>query len=556
MSDLITFDVAYVFETIAAKVGLNLICDGIDDQCYGVVITSPQAFAQFLQKHKAPYNFQVIDGDPIRIKRRVVNSDLVIDFQVTQLTNGQKDCVLRDPSQAAIKFTRVDPLSLSREIEVQYVDPDRLYAANTQVARHQGAKIFANRTSTKAKAYHGRTATQIDFVINKDQAMAIANGMLYRQWEEQLSATLELDRAGLIVEPGDVFLLTCDQGVYTMLVQTSMLTKERTNQLTATALLTQAGIIAPGGQADPFFANAQSGILSATGAALVDFQSPTFIGAMRSAGSGGFAATGQSSRGSVLAAAGVGTFSATEIEFSSATVSAAGAGALAAVAPPIPFAIGNDARNTTWAGTSSDTVTISVSAGSVVLVCVHQAHPSVTETVASATSAHLTFAQRGAISHINSNVDGHHQEYEYWWAHATSALTSEVITVTSSGTPTAATIEAFECQNVTNPSSPWDGNGSLPVSNANGSVNTAASVSGVSTNSGAPVIFFLNSATQGLSATFTGFTTIGGSGLANIGSVFSLQRNWFEQFNSTQSGASYSVTGNSADWMVIVDAFA
>ncbi len=246
-----TFDVAYVIETIGSQAGLEVICDGIDDQCYGAVITSIQPFAQFLQKHKAPYNFQIIDqpDGSILVKRRVINSGLVIDYQLTQA-----DCILRNPTQPAIKFTRADPLTLPREVEVQYVDPDRLYATNTQVARHQGARIFANRAAATAKgaakSYHGRTSTQIDFIISADQARAISEDLLYRQWTQQLTATFE--HPDITIEPGDVFAMTCDQGVYTMLVQTSTFTKERTNQIVAVALLTSSVINVPGGQADPF----------------------------------------------------------------------------------------------------------------------------------------------------------------------------------------------------------------------------------------------------------------------------------------------------------------
>ncbi len=217
------------------------------------------------------------------------------------------------------------------------------------------------------------------------------------------------------------------------------------------------------------------------------------------------------------------------------------------------FSIGNTASNITWAGTTSATATITLAADSVVLVGIHQSHATVTETVSTVTSAHLTFAKRSSVSHTNSaGNDTHHQEYELWWAYSSGALTSEVITVASVGTPTDASISVIECKGLLNPSSPWDTNVSLPATNAAGSTSTAANVT-LSTDSGAPVAFFFNSGTEALGATFTGWTSA--LSVGNIGSQFSLQRTWFQVFSSTQSSATYTINNATTDWMVVGDAF-
>jgi len=192
----------------------------------------PGTLGQFLAKHKLAYNYQIIDGDPIRVVRRAINADLVIDAVI-----NQADCIKRDKSAPAIKFSRIDPITLPRQVDFQYVDPNRLFATNVQTARRQGASI-----------HNGRSSVQTDFIHDSTQAMAIANDILDRLWTQQLSAAFE--HPDLRLEGGDVVKLVADQGTYVMLILGQSLTPERTNQIQAVALLVSAGISVPGGNAD------------------------------------------------------------------------------------------------------------------------------------------------------------------------------------------------------------------------------------------------------------------------------------------------------------------
>src|ERR1700751_5507456 len=126
---LTTFEVGWIIQTLAEQEGLNVVIDGIDDVCYGMVISTDKTFGQWARQHAAPYNYQIVDGDPIRFVRRAVNSSLTIDFQI-----AETDCIRRNGS-AAVSFSRIEPSALPRQIEIQYTDPDRDYATNTQVAR-------------------------------------------------------------------------------------------------------------------------------------------------------------------------------------------------------------------------------------------------------------------------------------------------------------------------------------------------------------------------------------------------------------------------------------
>jgi hypothetical protein len=229
--------VAAVFEELAFQYGVNLECDGMDDdQCYGFVISQDTPLAAVLQGHMLAYDYLIIDGDPIRLQRRAVNSDLVIDGTI-----AQSDCIVKQPSDPAIKITRIDPMSLPREVEIQYTDPARNYATNTQNFRHIGAPVTG-----------GKLTIAVAFVISADQARTMAADTLYRIWGQQLN--LEFEHPDIRYEPGDVLLVNMTNGAsYTVLITESMVTQKRTNQIKARALLTSKGLSLTGGQSDGTF---------------------------------------------------------------------------------------------------------------------------------------------------------------------------------------------------------------------------------------------------------------------------------------------------------------
>jgi hypothetical protein len=73
---------------------------------------------------------------------------------------------------------------------------------------------------------------------------------LYRIWSQQLAVSFE--HGDLTIETGDVVRLTCDQGVFTLLVQEVTYTVQRTVIVQAIALLTSAGISIAAGQPDSY----------------------------------------------------------------------------------------------------------------------------------------------------------------------------------------------------------------------------------------------------------------------------------------------------------------
>lgn len=246
-----TFTVSDIISKLAEQENTNIEITGVDDICYGLVISADKSFVSFLVQHAGIFNYQVIDGDPIRIKRRAINDDLEIDFDI-----NQTECVARN-GQPALMFHRTDPETLPGQIELQYIDPAREFGITTQYARHRFAKQLAQQaaadlTATAPAATSTRVSAsiQVDFILSADQARELAYDYIYRLWSQQLA--VQFEHVDLSIEPGDTVQLTADQGIFTLLVNESTITKSRTNLITATVLLASSGVSVSGGQADPF----------------------------------------------------------------------------------------------------------------------------------------------------------------------------------------------------------------------------------------------------------------------------------------------------------------
>lgn len=246
-----TFSVSDIISKLAEQENVNIEVSGIDDTCYGLVIGSDKSFSSFLAQHAGPFNYLTVDGDPIRIIRRSVNDDLVIDYEI-----NQTECITRQGSPA-VSFRKIDPETLPGQIELQYIDPDREFSITTQYAKHRYQKQSSrgaadDLTSPTSAATNTRisSSVQVDFILSADQAREIAYDYLYRIWSQQLS--VQFEHVDLSIEPGDSVQLTTDQGIFTLLVMESTITNARTNLIIATVLLASTGVTVSGGAADPY----------------------------------------------------------------------------------------------------------------------------------------------------------------------------------------------------------------------------------------------------------------------------------------------------------------
>lgn len=236
MTDLTTFNVSDVLEIIGTSAvprgaGLSVSCSGIDDLCYGCVVSSDKTFTQFLQQHKGPYNFipfETAGTTSILLKRIAVDSELTIDLEL-----NESHCISRNGAPS-IQFVRTDPATLPRSVEIQYQDPDRAFEINTQIATYHAAPLS-----------NGTLSVPIDFVISADQAREMAFDYLYRIWAQQVGLVFEYRDTR--IEPGDVLNVTAGARVYTAVVMEQTLTRDRTSMVKAVALLASRGIIIAGG---------------------------------------------------------------------------------------------------------------------------------------------------------------------------------------------------------------------------------------------------------------------------------------------------------------------
>lgn len=235
-----TFNVGWIFEKFAAQEGVSLIAQGFDGiVCYGLNVSSDKDLRSFLRQHAAPYGYQIVDGDPVRLVRREVNDDLIIDLEI-----DETECIRRGKAPA-VRLRRVEPSDLPRQVEIQYADPDRNFAFNTQVARHTASPVVNTTLSVT-----------LDFAISSQQARDMAFDLLYRIWGQQLA--LEFEHPNITVEPSDVLQVATTRGTFICLVTKQALNMPaRTNTIIAPVLLTSAAtsvVTAP--TADPFNNNA------------------------------------------------------------------------------------------------------------------------------------------------------------------------------------------------------------------------------------------------------------------------------------------------------------
>ncbi|HXW36993.1 MAG TPA: hypothetical protein VEJ36_03710 [Nitrososphaerales archaeon] len=168
---------------------------------------------------------------------------------------------------------------------------------------------------------------------------------------------------------------------------------------------------------------------------------------------------------------------------------------------------------------------------------------STTETVSSVTATGLTFTARTSETGNGESV------FEYY-AYTTTALTSELVTVTMSAAH-SYDVEVFGVTGVSS-SSKYDPNASVPgkATGTGGFFGTDPSVTGISTTNPTDLIVGLEGDSSGTIQTAgTGFTLLASH--TNTGQVISVE---YEIVSSTQSGVTVSFGTATTDWVMIADA--
>jgi len=207
------FFISDIILKLAEQEGVSISVENIDDTALGCLISDDKSFNDFLTQHALPYNYQIVDGSPIRVVRRVYGDAGGIDLVV-----NQSECITRQGP--ALQWSRLDPFSLPKQVEIQHQDPDRGYASSTQIAQHPGAPTENFGISIA-----------LDYVVTADAARALALDTLYRIWAQSISVAFE--HPNIAIEPSDVIQLVSDDGTFVMLVTENAITAARTNRVTA-----------------------------------------------------------------------------------------------------------------------------------------------------------------------------------------------------------------------------------------------------------------------------------------------------------------------------------
>jgi hypothetical protein len=145
-------------------------------------------------------------------------------------------------------------------------------------------------------------------------------------------------------------------------------------------------------------------------------------------------------------------------------------------------------------------------------------------------------------------------DVEVWWAVASSALSSESITVTLTGTCNDDMALVIFGVSGANTSSPWDSNSSLPAYNTNAS-STSKNIASTtfSTSNANDILLSIQGVEVGAGATPSGYTEVNTAN--NSGGTYGAIIYVAEDIvTATQSSVSQSTTESTDWWGVIADA--
>lgn len=206
--------------------------------------------------------------------------------------------------------------------------------------------------------------------------------------------------------------------------------------------------------------------------------------------------------------------------------------------------------------TTNGSLTTTTASDLVVVCAFNESNSTNVRTVSTVTSTHLSFTKRTGITQVNAGTNG--TDLECWTAVAASALTTEAINVTLSGTTDDACVAGYALKGLFNSASPWDTNASLPGTEA-----VPASTDGqitISTTEAHDMLI----AVWGI-ASNAAFTTGGNSGADAFSTVASISNTggalscaiFAQNFSKTATVSGYVVkghTGSATPYLGIVDA--
>lgn len=207
------------------------------------------------------------------------------------------------------------------------------------------------------------------------------------------------------------------------------------------------------------------------------------------------------------------------------------------------------AINSTWAATSSATVTLSTTATNELIsvaICIENA--AAARTVSSVTSTSgLVWTKRSSQSTTNNVL------IERWWAFTAAIVTSEVITVTLSGSIDAGCLIASSVHGLFNPGLPYDPNVGVPISAVATSTPPAATYSTTNVDDLLIAIYCSNNST-GVTAP-AGWTKVISGVNGSGASRFCTAALYAKSVTGAQTSQTFTATASGLNNVLTVDAY-
>jgi hypothetical protein len=219
--------VADALINVGAIGGKTFVTSGIDDTADGVVFANGMNPRQIVADYAEQYNYQIIDGDPIRLVRRGLNDAFAVDDTIVATD-------FTDDSEDLVPLTRADPSTLLAKVTI--TGPDR--AINYQSApQYADFPIFPVAATTSQT---NKTITT-DFILSAVQRLSIAYDMLYRNRAQGQTGAVTLQSWKAEVEEGDILSVPTSQGQFALEVTKRTALPDQSVELEARYFLSESG---------------------------------------------------------------------------------------------------------------------------------------------------------------------------------------------------------------------------------------------------------------------------------------------------------------------------
>jgi hypothetical protein len=203
-------------------------------------------------------------------------------------------------------------------------------------------------------------------------------------------------------------------------------------------------------------------------------------------------------------------------------------------------------------GTSIAATITTPSANDIIIAFIHFDSNGL-QTVSAVSGGGLTWTRRKQLTFTAGAP--WYNTIEMWWAAAASALTSQTITATFTGTIDDSSLQLIAVNGVPSLAAPFDGNASLPATATNVSGSSGIPIATtISTSATAFVLGFYGTSSSNVGAIGSGFTSLYSTSNTG-GALFSLTLSEHQSFATAQSGISVGFLGAGNGSGVIFDAF-